>query len=248
MTSSNLFVMLNPVLMNISISSASLLMDDNIKMKKAIILANGDAPSVSQIKFLKKKGFDKFICADGGANSARKLNIVPDIIIGDLDSISEKSIKYFEYKSEIIQQKRQNDTDVEKALKYLIKKKYEKVILLGATGDRLDHTICNLGIVIKFFDKIDISIIHEKSFLTAYNDNVEFQTISDEIISIYGFDARTKIKSKGLKYPLNNVALPFGQKESTSNVATGNSVSLKINGGIIFVIRDFNLLKKNDLI
>jgi thiamine pyrophosphokinase len=219
-----------------------------INMKKAIILANGDASSVAQIKFLKKKGFDKFICADGGADSARKLNIVPDIIIGDLDSISEKTIKYFENMSEIIQQKRQNDTDVEKALKYLIKRKYEKVILLGATGDRLDHTICNLGIVIKFFNKINISILHKKSFLTAYNNNVEFKTIHGEIISIYGFDTKTKIKSKGLKYPLNNISLPFGQKESTSNVATSNSVSLKIDGGIIFVIRDFNLLKQNDLI
>ncbi len=217
-------------------------------MKKAIILANGDAPSNGQVKYLQKVGYKKIVCADGGANSAKKLNITPDIIIGDLDSITEQNKKYYSNKSEILEVKRQNDTDVEKVLKYLIRKRYNEVVLLGATGDRLDHTICNLGIVIKFFDKINISIVHEKSFLRAYKNNTDLITIPGETISIYGFDSKTKITSKGLKYPLKNIALPFGKKESTSNVALSNKISLKITGGIIFVIRDFNLLKKHDLI
>lgn len=217
-------------------------------MKKALLLANGVAPKISQIKYLQKKGFNFLICADGGANSARKLNIIPNVIIGDLDSISQETEKYYSGRSDLIRISRQNDTDVEKALKYLIKKKYDEVILLGATGDRLDHTICNLGIVIKFFNQINISILHEKSFLKAYEKNVDLKTEKDEIISIYGFDKSTKISSKGLKYSLKNVSLPFGQKESTSNVAKGEMVHLKIKDGIIFVIRDFNTLQANDLI
>ena len=217
-------------------------------MKKALLLANGDAPKKSQIKYLQRKEFDFLICADGGANSAKKLNIIPNLIIGDLDSITENNEKYYSDKSEIIKISRQNDTDVEKALKYLIRKKFDEVILLGATGDRLDHSICNLGIVIKFFNKIKISILHEQSFLKAYDNDVELKTEKNEIISLYGFDTATKITSKGLKYPLKNISLPFGERESTSNVATSEMVYLKITGGIIFVIRDFNTLQKNDLI
>ena len=217
-------------------------------MKKALLLANGDSPRKSQIKYLEKRGFNFLICADGGANSAKKLNIIPNLIIGDLDSITENNEKYYSDKSELIKISRQNDTDVEKALKYLIRKKFDEVILLGATGDRLDHTICNLGIVIKFYNKIKISILHEKSFLKAYDNNVNLITKKDEIISLYGFDTSTKITSKGLKYSLKNVSLPFGQRESTSNVAKSEMVNLKISGGIIFVIRDFNTLQENDLI
>ena len=217
-------------------------------MKKALILANGDAPKIKQIRFLKKKGYKKLVCADGGANSARKLNIIPDVIIGDLDSISDETNTYYSGKSIIIKLKRQNDTDVEKAIKYLVKNKYEEVILLGATGDRLDHTICNLGIVLKFYDQINISILHEKSLLRAYDKDVELDTIKNEIISIYGFNEKTKITSRGLKYPLKNVALPFGKKESTSNVAKGKKVKLKMSNGIIFVIREFKILQDNDLI
>ncbi|RPI70937.1 MAG: thiamine diphosphokinase, partial [Ignavibacteriales bacterium] len=68
-----------------------------------------------------------------------------------------------------------------------------------------------------------------------------------EIISIYGLDKKTRITSKGLKYPLNNVILPFGEKESTSNVAIDSIVSLKISGGIVFVVRKFNTAKSNAL-
>lgn len=217
-------------------------------MKKAIIIANGDAPKKSQIKYLQKIGYKTIICADGGANSAKKLNIIPNYIIGDLDSISKKNLNFFDKKSKIIHYKRQNDTDVEKSLKFLIKKKYEEVVLLGSTGDRLDHTICNLGIVIKYFDKIKISILHGNSFLRAYNKDVEIKTIPNEIISIYGFDAKTKIKSIGFKYPLKNITLAFGESESTSNVAVKNSVKLEIKAGVIFIIRDYKTMRDNDFI
>ncbi|NJD23643.1 MAG: thiamine diphosphokinase [Melioribacter sp.] len=216
-------------------------------MKKCIILANGHPPSKSIIKFLQSKGYKTLICADGGANSAKTLNLIPEYIIGDLDSIKPNVYKYFSDKSEIIKIDRQNDTDVEKCLKFVIRKKFDEVMLLGATGDRLDHSFCNLGMVLKYFNEINIKIIHQRSLLSAYTGNIILSTVPDEIISLYGIDSKTRIKSSGLKYSLNNITLPFGQKESTSNIAVSNKVQLRITGGKIFVIRDFDLLRKHDL-
>ncbi|HSP87552.1 MAG TPA: thiamine diphosphokinase [Ignavibacteriaceae bacterium] len=212
-------------------------------MKKCIILANGKSPKKSVIKFLQKHNYTTLICADGGANKALNLNLIPDFIIGDLDSIEDSTLKYYQDKSEIIKLKRQNDTDVEKCLKFAIQKKYDEVILLGVTGNRLDHTFCNLGIVIKFFKKIKLKIIAEESLLIPYSGKVELKTSPGEIISIYGFDKKTKITSTGLKYPLKNSILPFGEKESTSNVSISEKVILHINGGIIFIVRNFNTAK-----
>lgn len=217
-------------------------------MKKCIILANGKPPRKNVIEFLKRKDYNIIICADGGANSARRLNIIPDYIIGDLDSIEKSTLKYFNGKSVIKRINRQNDTDVEKCLKFAIYKKISEAILVGVTGDRLDHTFCNLGIVLKFFDKIKLNIIAENSYLSAYSGNIELNTFPGETISLYGFNLKTKITSEGLKYPLNKTQLPFGVRESTSNVAVKNRVKLKITGGKIFVIRDYNILQKHDLI
>ena len=217
------------------------------QLKKCIIIANGKPPKKSVITFFQKVGYDKLICADGGANSALKMGLIPDVIIGDLDSISPEALKEFKSVSKIIRLKRQNDTDVEKCLKYAIRKKYDEALLLGATGNRLDHTFCNIGIVLKFFPKIKISLIAEDSFLKAYTNNVELKTLPGETISLYGISPKTKITSMGLKYELRNIAIPFGIRESTSNIAMKNFVKLNINGGVIFIIRDVKAIIDNDL-
>lgn len=217
-------------------------------MKKCIIIANGRTPSKKVISFFKKKEFSTLICADGGANSAAKLGLVPDFIIGDLDSVNPETIKLFSGKSTVLKIKRQNDTDVEKCLKFAIKKGFSEALLLGVTGDRLDHTICNLGIVLKFYDKIKCSIAAENSFLTPTNQTIILKSKPGETISLYAFNSRTKITSIGLKYKLHNASLPFGEKESTSNLSTKDEVKLIVKGGIVFIIRDFNFISKNDLI
>lgn len=217
-------------------------------MKKCIIIANGKIPRKDDILFFIKKGYDSIICADGGANSIRKLGLVPHFIIGDFDSVSQETLSYFSNRSKIINIKRQNDTDVEKCLKFAIKKKFQEAILLGVTGDRLDHTICNLGIVIKFFSKIRCCISAEKSFLIPINSSTEFYTVKNETISLYAFDEKTIINTSGLKYPIKNSSLPFGKKESTSNVALSEKVIIDVKDGIVFVIRDLETIKKYDLI
>ena len=67
------------------------------------------------------------------------------------------------------------------------------------------------------------------------------------MISLYGLNGETRITSSGLKYPLSNIALPFGKRESTSNIALADRLKLKIKNGIIFVVRDFDTVKKHKL-
>lgn len=214
-------------------------------MKRAVILANGLAPAKKEFKYFAKAEYNFLVCADGGANSAYKLGLIPDAIIGDFDSIEMDILEFYKPYSKIIQLKRQNDTDIEKCLKYCIKMKIDEVILTGATGDRLDHSFCNLGIVLKYYDKLKIKIVHQKSILSAHSGFVEFQTIKGEIISLYGIDNKTKIISAGLKYPLDYTALPFGVRESTSNIAKGKTVRLNISGGRIFIVREYETVRDN---
>ncbi|MDP3147540.1 MAG: thiamine diphosphokinase [Ignavibacteria bacterium] len=216
-------------------------------MKKCLIIGNGKAPEKKTILFLMKKGFDTIICADGGLNHAHKLKIIPHYIIGDFDSVDKRLLESYRDKSNIIQIKRQDDTDIEKCLKYAVKQKFSEAVLLSVTGDRLDHSFCNLGIALKFHDKINVRVISETSLLTVYEKQVSFAAKNGEYISLYAFDNKTKITSQGLKYPLRETRLPFGVRESTSNVAVKEEVKLNIKNGRIFVIRDFETMEKNDL-
>lgn len=217
-------------------------------LKKCVVLANGKPPSKSNLSFLLKNFCSSLFCADGGANTAKKMGFIPNFIVGDLDSINASTLQYFKEKSRIIKLSRQNDTDVEKCLKLAIKLKYDEAILAGVTGDRLDHTFCNLGIVLKFFNRIKIKVAAENSILLAVTGKYAMKTFPGEIISIYGIDNKTKISSRGLKYKLKNAALPFGVKESTSNVALDDKVELEVKGGVIFLVRDFHTMRIHGLL
>lgn len=217
-------------------------------MKNCVILANGKRPSKKVISYIIKKNQSTLICADGGANAAFRLGLIPEFIIGDLDSIHKRTIKHFQNKSKIVKLNRQNDTDVEKCLKLAVRLKFKEAFLLGVTGDRLDHSFCNLGIALKFNNKIKIKIIAENSLLAVISDLQVLETYPGEIISIYGIDSKTKISTKGLKYPIKNSALPFGKRESTSNEALGNFIEIKVMGGAAFIIRDFHAMKKHGFI
>ena len=214
-------------------------------MKKCLIWANGESPPKSLVKKIIKLGYDHIICADGGANSAYAFGFVPNYVVGDFDSVSPKVLTAFEKSSEIIRYRRQNDTDVEKALKLAIAKKFRRAVLIGATGDRLDHSLCYLGVLLKYRDKIDITMVHGKTGAYVLQGEIEFKTTPGEIISIYAFDDKTKIKSGGLKYPLKNISLPFGAKESTSIVATGGKVKLEITAGKVIIVRELKALFEN---
>ncbi len=212
------------------------------KEKSCIIWANGKRPKKKTVNKLLEIGYEKIICADGGANSAYCLNITPDYIIGDFDSVKKEVLEKFRASSEIIHLARQNDTDLEKALKFVIKKKFTRAVLIATTGDRLDHSLCNVGILLKFYGKIDLKLVHEKTVAYVRSGVYSFPSIKGETISIYAFDGKTKITSHGLKYPLKNTALPFGQKESTSNEATKDTVTLEIKTGKVMIVRELKVL------
>jgi len=206
-------------------------------IKKALIVANGFKPGKSLIRSLKKYGYDFLIAADGGANNLRELNILPDLVIGDLDSILTDTLNWVKKSSEVVQIKRQNDTDVEKAIKYIIKKKCPQAIIIGGTGNRLDHSIANLSFLIKYFDKINLLLVHMDSILIPYSGYNEIKVRKGEIISLYTFKPGVEVSAKGLKYKLNKTSLMFGVKDSTSNIAVSNKISLNAENGIAFLIR-----------
>ncbi len=216
-------------------------------IKKAIIIGNGEKPSKSVISRLQKNGFTDLICADGGANNLFKLNIIPKLIIGDLDSIKPDVLEYYSSKTKVIKVKDQNSTDIEKCLNKLIKMNYSEVVLLGCTGNRLDHSLGNLSIMYKYAEKIKTHLVHYQSFISIFSNNFSLKTTPGETISFFGLNPVIKIKTAGLKYNLNNETISFGYRESISNEALKDIIYMEVSDKI-FLIRNINNIIKNDFL
>ena len=205
-------------------------------MKRALILANGKSPD----KRLFQKHIasaDWFICADGGANTAVRLGCTPDLIIGDLDSIEQKTLAVFK-NINVKKVKDQNSTDLEKALKAAIQKGYKEIVVAGATGKRLDHAIGNLSALAKFSNKAHITFIDGLGKYIAVRLSIKLNLPAGTVISLLPLSRCSGIVTKGLKWNLKNEALELGVRESTSNVVVSSPVNIKVKKGnlIAFIV------------
>lgn len=217
-------------------------------MNKCIIIANGESPDLRLIKKLRKLDYNFIICADGGANAARELNIIPDLIVGDFDSIKKKNLNFYIKKTHVLKIEDQNNTDVEKALNQAKIFGFEKVVLLGAIGDRLDHSYANICIAAKYYPDIKVGIIWGKSYLYIISGEENFKTKKGETISLFGVNPEAKFYSSGLRYALNGITLPMGVRESESNETISDIVSIKVENGKGLLFRELKMALKYDFI
>jgi len=207
--------------------------------RTAAILCNGSAPKGSIYdKFYERFNFD-LICANGGANAAFKLGLLPKVIVGDLDSITTNTLKHYQQKRVQVQKlSRQSDTDLEKTLKLVVKLKYSRVIVFGFSGRRFDHTLSNISNVMKYSKQLEIYLIDDHSILQFIYGKRNFSSIKGEVVSLLCFDPKTKVTTTNLLYPLKSDSLQFGIRESISNVCTDDHFTIDVKNGVCILTRD----------
>ena len=207
---------------------------------KALIIANGTLPSSRIVKNLFSSS-DLIVCADGGANHARKLRIEPDIILGDLDSITSKTKKYFSRVPMMLIED-QNSTDLEKAIEFCIQRSCDSIDVVGATGDRLDHSTGSLGCFKKFGNKVELKMFDTVGTISRINKKIEFLAKVGEKLSLIPLEKCEGVTTKNLKYALRNDALELGVREGISNGATAKQVTISVKKGTLLLYRFYQNL------
>ncbi|MCU0454366.1 MAG: thiamine diphosphokinase [Bacteroidetes bacterium] len=201
----------------------------------ALILANGQAPTKSLLN-RHLADADVFVCADGGANAAAKLGVVPDLIIGDLDSILPATVKKF---SGVTARRiaDQNSTDLEKALLWSQKNGYKHVRVLGATGGRLDHAVGNLSALVKFSRKLAVTFHDADGDVSVVGTERTFDVPVGTTVSLLPLTLCEGVMTRGLKWELRYESLALGHREGTSNVVVASPVTVKLRrGDLLFFV------------
>lgn len=217
-------------------------------INKAIIIGNGYSPKLREISRLQKNGFVDIFCADGAANQLKKLKVIPKYIIGDLDSIKLETLNFYKEKvKKIVKIKEQESTDIEKCLNHALKLEYNEIILLSCIGDRLDHSLGNISILLKYSSKLKLHLVHNNWIMTCFYNNCELKTTPNEIISFYSFNNKIKFTTNGLKFNLVNETIAFGVRESTSNIAESNKIKITADD-VFLLIRNLDEAIKNDFL
>lgn len=204
---------------------------------KTLILCNGKPPN-RELFYSCRQWADYFIAADGGGNIAREFGSLPDLVIGDLDSFQKHKPDSFE----VVHDPNQETNDLEKALARAATEGSREVVVLGATGMRLDQSLKNLSVLKQFNDKFDSLIFrdnHLDTFLLPPSFSKEFEPGTQ--ISLFPLSGKVAgIHTKGLKYPLNNEQLINGVRDGSSNEVVSSPVEITHTKGdlLMFVVTD----------
>ena len=206
---------------------------------KAAIICNG---SIKDYNICKEKllQVDSIICADGGTRHAFHMNIIPNIIIGDLDSSKAEYVEYYSSKDvPIIKYSSDKDkTDTHICLEYAMEK-YDEILILGATGSRLDHTLGNISILKLAADKGKTAcIMDENNELYVIRDGIRLEGNKGDLLSLLPLSSKVEgINLKGTSYPLQNAVMEIGNPYGVSNKFEENVVELTITTGYMIVIK-----------
>ena len=118
---------------------------------KTVIVADGDFPSTElPLECLKEAAH--IVACDGAANQLLAHGIMPDWIVGDLDSLPE--VIKEKLPERIVHMSEQESNDLSKAFRFTQEKGWDELIILGATGKREDHTLGNLALLSEYAQKV----------------------------------------------------------------------------------------------
>ncbi len=172
-------------------------------MKKNIIAIIADGEKVSNIGKILKNA-DIIIAADGGANLCRSQKIIPDYIIGDLDSITLGNLKLFS-KSKLIKITGQNHTDMQKALEYALSLNPTKIIIISVFCKRIDHSLANILIFQNYNESIPLEIYDNFGVMNFYTPGKYTLTLQrEQTVSFFSLSPIKGLSLQGFRYPVNN--------------------------------------------
>lgn len=201
--------------------------------KKCYIVGAGDN---SGTKFNKKEN-EYVIAADGGLAVLENMGIIPDVIIGDFDSLgyNPKGDHVIKYAVE------KDDTDMMLAIKYALDNGYNDLEIYGGTGGRFDHTIANIQTML-------YASQHGAS-VKMIDSSYEYFVITDSILelppqksatfSVFALgDIAEGIGIYGGKYELDDGLLSASNPMGVSNSYIGDKIRISVKKGSLLIISE----------
>lgn len=205
----------------------------------ALIFANGElqAPADWQARVATA---DLIIAADGGAEHCRTLGLLPDVLIGDLDSLNSalrtelerQGVHFVTYPAQ------KDQTDFELAVLHAKEAAVDEITVLAGLGRRWDHSLANLLLVAQpQFSELRITFLQGKQRLHILVGASRLSAQAGERVSLLPLAWNAVgVTTRGLMYPLQNETLQLGSSRGVSNVAEIDSPEVALQQGILLCV------------
>ena len=210
-------------------------------LKNVVIICDGKFPKSEYPRYLIRTA-DHIVCCDGALKKFLRNSLsifgeerLPDVVVGDMDSLSD-SMKS-RYRDIIVQIDEQEHNDQTKAFRWVLDNLsgIGSIYILGATGEREDHTIGNISLLMEYARTYDLDalgitleMVSDHSTIFAITDTYEMECGEGRKVSIFSPDNSLRIKSHGLEWPTDEVVFDNWWK-ATLNRAAQDTVRLEFS-------------------
>ena len=193
---------------------------DEVRDFDAVILANGDFPQAAEPLRLLREA--PFVCACDGAV---KHYPQADVLVGDGDSVPE------DLHDRLIQVDEQEDNDLTKATRYCLSEGKSRIVYLGATGQREDHTLGNISLMVRYALEMGVEPLMATDFgwFVVASGDAAFRSFPRQQVSLFNIDCQA-LETEGLRWN----GYPYRQFwQGTLNEAIGDCFTLKADGNYL---------------
>lgn len=206
-------------------------------MQRCVIIGNADIKEYDRIKKI-LTGDDFFVFCDGGLKYMDILGVKPDLIVGDFDSGKDPHMDV----ETITLPCEKDDTDTFYAVKEAIKRGFEEYLLIGVVGNRFDHTMGNISILLYLDSKGKKgSIIDDYSEMEIVSDKPVYVEEGYSYFSLLNMTGCARgIKIEGAKYPLDDGEITCEYQYGISNeVLPGGKACVSVREGKLLLVKVF---------
>lgn len=210
---------------------------------KYLIVSGGYASDEFVSETIRRGGFEVVMAADSGLDFLYRTGIMPDVIVGDFDSVKSDALDYFrefEHIEMCMLNPEKDDTDTEFAIREAIRRGASKITIVGGTGTRIDHVlgnICLLGIGLE--ENVKIVLLDEHNRIRMIDKPLVLKKEEQygQYISLVPYSDRvTGVTLTGLKYPLTDYTMGGFNSLGISNEIVDEEATISLTSGQLLVI------------
>lgn len=184
---------------------------------------------------------DELICVDGGARHIVALDLTPQVIIGDMDSLPPEILQRCEERgSRIIRHPRaKQETDTQLALEYACRSHPDEIRIYGALGGRIDHALANIYLLLPAARRgVTTKLVDEWCEVFVVTQTMRLEGIVGQTVSIFPLSALVQgIELEGFEYPLSGATMEIGVPYGISNRLQKDRGVIAIESGCLLVVQ-----------
>lgn len=208
-------------------------------MPRVVIFSNGQLSDLEAARALLQEG-DYLIAADGGARHSLALGMLPDMLVGDLDSVDENTLFKLTSARVKIEQypKEKDETDLELALSHALRLHPASILIMGALGGRLDQTLANLSLLTdERLASIDVRLDDGVEEAFFCREQAEIWGRGGDTVSLLPWGCPVEgVMTGGLRWSLQGETLNPDRSRGVSNLMLGEAASVVIRSGLLLLV------------